>query len=64
MMTLGLGEIREKVKGQQFTRGVENTNRTDCIFRLIQIIPLVNCLSSSRKLLIIIHYPVLIFIPF
>ncbi len=30
----GLGEVREKVEGQQFTRGVENTNITDCVFSL------------------------------
>jgi hypothetical protein len=30
----GVGEVREKVEGQQFTRGVENTNRTDCISSL------------------------------
>jgi hypothetical protein len=24
-----VGEVREKVEGQQFTRGVENTNMTD-----------------------------------
>jgi hypothetical protein len=30
----GGGEIREKVEGQQFTRGVENTNMTDCISSL------------------------------
>jgi hypothetical protein len=32
--TLGRGErgkVREKVEGQQYTRGVENTNMTDCI---------------------------------
>jgi hypothetical protein len=29
------GEVREKVEGQQqFTRGVENTNMTDCISSL------------------------------
>ncbi len=28
MFTLGRGEVREKVEGQQFTRGVENTNMT------------------------------------
>jgi hypothetical protein len=28
------GEVREKVEGQQFTRGVENTNMTDCISNL------------------------------
>ncbi len=29
----GVGEVREKVEGQQFTRWgwVENTNMTDCI---------------------------------
>jgi hypothetical protein len=27
----GVGEVREKVEGQQFTRRVENTNMTDCI---------------------------------
>jgi hypothetical protein len=26
-----VGEVREKVEGQEFTRGVENTNMTDCI---------------------------------
>jgi hypothetical protein len=26
----GVGEVREKVEGQQFSRGVENTNTTDC----------------------------------
>jgi hypothetical protein len=26
----GAGEVREKVEGQQFTRGIENTNMTDC----------------------------------
>jgi hypothetical protein len=30
----GVGEVREKVEGQQFTRGVENTNMTDCISSL------------------------------
>jgi hypothetical protein len=27
---VGVGEVREKVEGQKFTRGVENTNMTDC----------------------------------
>jgi hypothetical protein len=27
-LTLGRGEVREKVAGQQYTRGVENTNMT------------------------------------
>jgi hypothetical protein len=27
----GVGEVREKVEGQQLTRGVENTNMIDCI---------------------------------
>ncbi len=31
---VGVGEVREKVEGQQFTRGVENTNMTDCISSL------------------------------
>jgi hypothetical protein len=26
-----VGEVREKVEGQQFRRGVENTNMTECI---------------------------------
>jgi hypothetical protein len=26
-----MGEVREKVEGQKFTRGVENTDMTDCI---------------------------------
>jgi hypothetical protein len=30
----GVGEVREKVVGQQFTRWVENTNMTVCIFSL------------------------------
>jgi hypothetical protein len=30
----GVREVREKVEGQQFTRGVENTNMTDRIFSL------------------------------
>jgi hypothetical protein len=30
----GVGEVREKVEGQQFTRGVKNTNMTDCISSL------------------------------
>ncbi len=30
----GVGEVREKVEGQQFTRGVENTNITHCTFSL------------------------------
>ncbi len=30
----GVGEVREKVEGQQYTRGVENTNMTDCISSL------------------------------
>jgi hypothetical protein len=30
----GVGEVREKVEGQKFKRGVENTNKTDCIFSL------------------------------
>jgi hypothetical protein len=33
MFTVGkggeVGEVKEKVEGQQFTRGVENTNMTD-----------------------------------
>jgi hypothetical protein len=30
------GKVREKVEGQQFTKGVENTNMTDCtlVYRL------------------------------
>jgi hypothetical protein len=31
---VGGGEVREKVDGQQFTRGVENTNTTDCLSSL------------------------------
>jgi hypothetical protein len=33
---VGVGEVREKVEGQQFTRWgwVENTNMTDCISSL------------------------------
>jgi hypothetical protein len=27
----GVGQVREKAEGQQFTRGVENTNMTYCI---------------------------------
>ncbi len=30
----GVGEVREKVEGHQFTRGVKNTNMTDCISSL------------------------------
>jgi hypothetical protein len=30
----GVGEVREKVEGQQVTRGVDNTNITDCISNL------------------------------
>jgi hypothetical protein len=30
----GVGEVREMIEGQQFTRGVENTNMTDCISSL------------------------------
>ncbi len=30
----GAEEVREKVEGQQFTRGVENTNMTDSISSL------------------------------
>jgi hypothetical protein len=30
----GVGEVREKVEGQQFTKGVENTNMNDCISSL------------------------------
>jgi hypothetical protein len=30
----GVGEVREKVEWQQFTRGVENINITDCISSL------------------------------
>jgi hypothetical protein len=30
----GGGEVREKVEGQQYTRGIENTNMTDCISSL------------------------------
>ncbi len=30
----GMGEVREKVEGQQVIRGVENTNMTDCISSL------------------------------
>jgi hypothetical protein len=33
-INLGRGEVREKVEGQQYTRGVENTNMTDCISSL------------------------------
>jgi hypothetical protein len=28
------GGVREKIEGQQYTRGVENTNMTDCISSL------------------------------
>ncbi len=34
----GSGEVREKVEGQQFTRGVENTNITDCISSLYTLL--------------------------
>ncbi len=27
----GRGKVKEKVEGQQYTRGVENTNMTDCL---------------------------------
>jgi hypothetical protein len=42
MFTLGMGgrlvgEVREKVEGQKSTRGVENTNMTDCISSLYTI---------------------------
>jgi hypothetical protein len=30
----GVGEVREKLEGQQITRGVENTNLTECISSL------------------------------
>jgi hypothetical protein len=30
----GMGEVREEVEGQKFTRGVENTNMTDCFSSL------------------------------
>ncbi len=30
----GVGEVREKVEGQQFTRGFENANMTNCITSL------------------------------
>jgi hypothetical protein len=30
----GGGEVREKIEGQQYTRGVENTNMIDCISSL------------------------------
>jgi hypothetical protein len=29
-----VGEVRENERGQQFTRGAENTNMTDCISSL------------------------------
>jgi hypothetical protein len=29
-----VGEVREKIEGQQFTGGVENTKITDCISSL------------------------------
>jgi hypothetical protein len=31
MFTVGRGEVREKVEGQQFTRGVEYTDVSDSI---------------------------------
>jgi hypothetical protein len=31
---VGLGEVREKEEGKQFTRGVENANMADCISSL------------------------------
>jgi hypothetical protein len=34
----GVGEAREKVERQQFIRGVENTNMTDCISSLQTIL--------------------------
>ncbi len=30
----GKGGVREKVEGQQYTTGAENTNMTDCISSL------------------------------
>jgi hypothetical protein len=30
----GVGEVREKVEGQQFTKGFVNTNMTDCLSSL------------------------------
>jgi hypothetical protein len=29
-----VGEVRQKIKRKQFTRGVENNNMTDCISSL------------------------------
>jgi hypothetical protein len=34
----GVGEVRDKIEGQEFTRGVEKTNMTDCISSLINSI--------------------------
>ncbi len=33
-----MGEVRAKVEGQQFTRGVENINMTDLIFSLLTLL--------------------------
>jgi hypothetical protein len=35
---IGVGEAREKIEGQQFTRGVKNTNMTDCISSLLTLL--------------------------
>jgi hypothetical protein len=35
---VGLGEVREKEEGQQFTRGVKNTNMTVCISSLYPLL--------------------------
>ncbi len=40
-----MGEVREKVEGQQFTRGVENTNTNDCISSLYTSVADPGCLS-------------------
>jgi hypothetical protein len=35
---VGVGEAGEKIEGQQFTRGVKNTNMTDCISSLLTVL--------------------------
>jgi hypothetical protein len=42
-----VGEVREKADGQQFTRGVENTNQLECISTLQSI----NSLNTKTTLL-------------
>jgi hypothetical protein len=45
-----VGEVKEKVEGQQFTRGVQNTNMTDCVKKTFRVLSLYSSFVHGEHL--------------